>query len=77
MPATAYILIETQVGKAKDVVRALRDLEDVQSADGVTGPYDIIAIVQAADLGSIGDLVTQHIHTIPGITRSVTCLRLQ
>ena len=76
MPTKAYILIETQVGKAPAVVRALRDLDVIQSADGVTGPYDIIAIMEAADLGSIGDLVTQHIHTIPGITRSLTCLRI-
>ena len=77
MPAKAYILIETQIGKALAVVRALRELDGVQSADGVTGPYDVIAIVEAADLGSIGDLLTQHIHTIPGITRSLTCLRIQ
>ncbi|MCZ6615406.1 MAG: Lrp/AsnC ligand binding domain-containing protein [Chloroflexi bacterium] len=76
MPAKAYILIETQVGKALAVVQALRDLDVVQSADGVTGPYDIIAVVEADDLGSIGDIVTSHIHFIPGITRSVTCLSM-
>ena len=77
MPTKAYIMIEAQVRKAPAIVRALRDLDVVQSADGVSGPYDIIAIVEAADLGSIGDLVTEQIHTIPGITRSVTCLRIQ
>ena len=76
MPTKAYILIETQVGKAAPVVRALQELDVVQSADGVTGPYDIIAIVEADDLGSIGDLINDQIHTIPGITRSVTCLRM-
>ena len=76
MPAKAYILIETQVGKARDIVRTLRDLDVVQSADGVTGPYDIIAIIEGDDLGSIGDMVTGQVHTIAGITRSVTCLRI-
>ena len=75
MPAKAYIMIETQVGKALAVVRALRELDVIQSADGVTGPYDIIAVVEAHDLGSIGDLINDQIHQIPGITRSVTCLR--
>ena len=70
-------MIETQVGKTSAVVRALQDLDVVQSADGVTGPYDIIAIVEAADLGSVGDLITEQIHTISGISRSVTCLRLE
>ena len=77
MPTKAYILIETQVGKAPAVVRALRHLDAVQSADGVTGPYDIIATLVAANLGSVGDMVTGQIHTIPGITRSVTCLSLR
>ncbi len=76
MPAKAYIMIETQVGKALDVVQALRELGMDQSADGVTGPYDIIAVVEAADLGSIGDLIAEQIHTIPGLTHSVTCLRM-
>ncbi len=76
MPTKAYILIETQVGKAAPVVQALRELDVIQSADGVTGPYDIIAVVEADDLGSIGDLINDQIHAIPGITRSVTCLRM-
>ena len=76
MPTKAFILIEAQVGKTRAIVQALRDSDMVQSADGVSGPYDIIAIVEADDLGSIGDLVTTQIHTIPGITRSVTCLRI-
>ena len=76
MPAKAYILIETQVGKALTVVQALRELDMVQSADGVTGPYDIIAVVEADDLGSIGDLITDQIPNVPGITRSITCLSM-
>ena len=76
MPTKAYIMIETQVGKTLTVAQALRDLDVVQSADRVTGPYDIIAVVEADDLGSIGDIVTSHIHSIPGLTRSVTCLRM-
>ena len=76
MPTKAYIMIETQVGKTLTVAQALRDLDVIQSADRVTGPYDIIAVVEADDLGSIADIVTSHIHSIPGITRSVTCLRM-
>ena len=45
MPAKAYIMIDTQVGKTRAVAQAVRELDVVQSADGVTGPYDIIAIV--------------------------------
>ena len=74
MATKAYILIETAVGKSRDVAEALRALTGVESVDAVTGPYDIIAIVAAPDLNEVGDLVTAQIHTINGIVRTVTCL---
>ncbi len=70
----AYILIETAVGKSKDVSSDLKSLDGVDSVDQVTGPYDIIAVVKAPDLNAVGDLVTSRIHTINGIVRTVTCL---
>ena len=74
MATKAYILIETAVGKARDVAGDLRSLSGVQTVDPVTGPYDIIAVVSASDLNAVGDLVTSQIHTIDGIVRTVTCL---
>lgn len=74
MSTKAYILIETAVGKSRDVADSLRSLEGIESVDAVTGPYDIIAIVAAPDLNSIGDMVTSRIHIINGIVRTVTCL---
>jgi DNA-binding Lrp family transcriptional regulator len=74
MATKAYILIETAVGKSRDVTSTLRSLTGVQTVDAVTGPYDIIAVVAAPDLNAVGDLVTSQIHTINGIVRTVTCL---
>jgi DNA-binding Lrp family transcriptional regulator len=76
MGATAFVLIETAVGKSKEVVEAIKHLKGVKSVDIVTGPYDVIAIVEGANLNDIGDLVTAKIHPIPGISRTVTCLAL-
>ena len=76
MATKAYILIETTVGKSTDVSEVLTGLPDVVNVDAVTGPYDIIAIVSSKDLNSVGELVTNDIHTIPGIVRTVTCLSL-
>jgi len=67
MPTKAYILIETAVGKTKDVSSALIALNDVVNVDAVTGPYDIIAIVSSNDLTAVGELVTTDIHTIQGM----------
>ena len=74
MGTKAYILIETAVGKSRDVATELRSLNGVETVDPVTGPYDIIAVVAASDLNAVGDLVTSQIHTIDGIVRTVTCL---
>lgn len=72
--ARAYILIECTVGRTKEVVTGLSRLNGIKSVETVTGPYDLIAIVERETLNEIGDLVTQNIHPITGITRTVTCL---
>ena len=76
MAAKAFVLIETEVGKTRDVLIALQKLKGVLSVDTVTGPYDIIAILQGDSLNDIGDLVTGQIHPVPGISRTVTCLSI-
>jgi len=74
--AKAFVLIETAVGKSKEVVAALSKLKGVNSVDTVTGPYDIIAVIHGETLNDIGDLVTGKIHPIAGISRTVTCLAI-
>ena len=75
--AKAFVLIETVVGKSREVVAALRQLEGVESADLVTGPYDVIVVVLGERLNDIGELVTGKIHPIAGIARTVTCLAIE
>ena len=76
MTAKAFILIETVVGRNKEVAAALGKLGGVKSVDIVTGPYDIIAIAEGETLNDIGDLVTAKIHPTPDISRTVTCLAI-
>ena len=76
MAAKAFVLIETVVGRSKEVVTTLKQLEGVKSVDTVTGPYDVIATIEGKTLNDIGDLVTAKIHPIAGISRTVTCLAI-
>lgn len=76
MTHRSFVLIETKVGKAKAVVDKMRQLDGVKSVDLVTGPYDVIAVVELESLNDIGDLITGRIHLIAGISRTVTCLAL-
>ncbi len=76
MAAKAFVLIETVVGRNREVVTAFKQLEGVKSVDTVTGPYDVIATIEGETLNDIGDLVTAKIHPIAGISRTVTCLAI-
>ena len=77
MATRAYILIETAVGKTNDVSAALKEMDMMNSVDTVTGPWDIIAVAEADDLPSIGDLISDGMHGVPGIVKTVTCLSMR
>ena len=74
MATKAYILVETAVGKTRDVAATLRDIEGIDSVDVVTGPYDIIAVIAGDDMSVVGNVVTERIHTVTGVVRTVTCV---
>ncbi|HLU31112.1 MAG TPA: Lrp/AsnC ligand binding domain-containing protein [Acidimicrobiia bacterium] len=69
----AYVLIQTEVGKAALVADEVRDIPGVDSADDVTGPYDVIVKASADDVDALGKLVVARIQAIEGITRTLTC----
>ena len=68
----AYILIQTTVNAAS-VARDIRDIDGVEEADDVSGPYDVIVRASAADMDSLGQLVVARIQSVEGITRTLTC----
>ena len=74
MSTKAFILIETAVGRTREVADALKDVEGMQSVDVVTGPYDVIAVIDASDMNTMGAMVTEMIHSIGGVVRTVTCV---
>ena len=76
MTVQVYLLIEAQVGRTKEVVEAIRKVQGVVSVDAVTGPYDGIAIIRGETLNGIGKLIVAEVHTVAGISRTVSCLVL-
>jgi DNA-binding Lrp family transcriptional regulator len=69
----AYILIQTDVGRAASVATAIAGLDGVALAEDVTGPYDVIARVEAPSVDELGKLVIAKIQDVEGITRTLTC----
>ncbi|MFA9565884.1 MAG: Lrp/AsnC ligand binding domain-containing protein [Acidimicrobiales bacterium] len=73
MSVSAYILIQTEVGKAANVADQVRDLAGVVSADDVTGPYDVIVRAEAGTVDELGKMVVSKVQMLEGITRTLTC----
>ncbi len=69
----AYILIQTEVGKAASVANEVRGIPGVTDAEDVTGPYDVIVRAEAQTVDELGKLVVARIQAVDGITRTLTC----
>ena len=78
MPTKAYVLIETTVGRSREIADKLYEIDGVETVDQVTGPYDLIVVVKRLDLNSVGNLtavneaIKQNLKTYMGQYRMLT-----
>ena len=73
MVVQAYILIQTEVGKAANVASQIAQIKGVTLAEDVTGPYDVIVRAEASSVDDLGKMVVSRVQLIDGITRTITC----
>jgi DNA-binding Lrp family transcriptional regulator len=73
MSVQAYILIQTEVGKAAVVAQQIQSIAGVTLAEDVTGPYDVIVRAEAGSVDELGKLVVARVQSVDGITRTLTC----
>ena len=73
MSVSAYILIQTEVGRAAAVAAEIGGLAGVTVAEDVTGPYDVIVRAEAETVDDLGKLVVAKVQGVSGITRTLTC----
>ena len=69
----AYILIQTEVGRARDVAMAIREIPGVVRVDAVTGPYDVVVLAEARGVDELGKMIVSKVQLVQGITRTLTC----
>lgn len=69
----AYILIQTEVGRARDVAATIADIAGVVRVDAVTGPYDVVVLTEAHTVDELGNMIVSKVQLVPGITRTLTC----
>lgn len=73
MSVSAYILIQTEVAKAAEVADKVAEIQGVETAEAVTGPYDVIVQAEAGSVDELGRMVVSKVQLIDGITRTLTC----
>jgi DNA-binding Lrp family transcriptional regulator len=69
----AYILIQTEVGKAREVAGAISGVPGVVRVDAVTGPYDVVVLTESNTVDELGKMIVSAVQLVPGITRTLTC----
>lgn len=69
----AFVLIQTEVGRAEVIAKQLAALTGVLSSEYVTGPYDVVARVSAPSLDELKATVVPSVQQVVGITRTLTC----
>jgi DNA-binding Lrp family transcriptional regulator len=69
----AYILIQTEVGRARDVAGAIGRVDGIVRVDAVTGPYDVIVLAESQNVDDLGKMIVSAVQMVPGITRTLTC----
>ena len=73
MAVSAYVLIQSEVGKAAQVAEEVAAISGITAAEGVTGSYDVIARAEADTVDELGKMVVSRVQMVKGITRTVTC----
>jgi DNA-binding Lrp family transcriptional regulator len=74
---SAYILVESLPGKAIELSNIIKGIEGVKTVHLVTGPYDVIAFVEAVDLKSMGELIVKKIQSSGMVARTLTCITVE
>ncbi|MCL5036713.1 MAG: Lrp/AsnC ligand binding domain-containing protein [Chloroflexi bacterium] len=74
MSICSFILIEAEPGKVRAVADKIASVPGVLKAYGVTGPYDVIAMLEGESIEDLGKIVTTEIQILPGVRKTVTCL---
>jgi DNA-binding Lrp family transcriptional regulator len=69
----AYILINTEVGKAAHVVKKVQDIDGVDLAADLAGPYDVIVRAGSTTIDELGRVIVTRIQQIEGVTRTLSC----
>lgn len=73
MGEKAFVVVQTEAGKAAQVATEVSQLDGVVSAEALAGPYDVVALVEAESMDELGRMVVCRLQLFDGVTRTLTC----
>jgi DNA-binding Lrp family transcriptional regulator len=77
MAVSAYVLIRVEADKTKSAFEGLTKLKEVKSAHTVTGPFDIILLVEGKNLHELGEVILSKVRGTDGVSRTMTCVTVE
>jgi DNA-binding Lrp family transcriptional regulator len=77
MKTIAYVLVKTRPGAALQAAERIRAVPSVQTADVVTGVYDVICHVACDGVDALATAVVDRIQQTEGVERTETALVLR
>ena len=72
----AYVLIEMVAGQSRNLVNSLNGQKRVVDVARVTGPYDVVAVLEGEDIEEVSSFVSETVHSLAGVVRTTTCAAL-
>ena len=72
--ATAYVLINCELGSEEFVISELKSIEGVAEVNGTFGAYDILAKVESSQVEALREIITWKIRKIPKIRSTLTLM---
>ena len=72
----AYVLIDMTAGYARGLVESLCNKQGIVGISRVTGPYDVVVMIEGEDINTLSEFVSNEIHTMSGVVRTTTCVTL-
>ena len=75
--ATAYVLVNCDLGFEAEIIDEIKQLEDVKEVHGVFGAYDILAKVESANVENLRDIITWKIRKLSRVRSTLTLLTIE
>jgi DNA-binding Lrp family transcriptional regulator len=75
--ATAYVLVNADVGKENEVLKELRNVPSVKEAYFVYGVYDIVAKVETNDVRELKEVVVTKVRRLEYVRSTLTMIVME